>query len=506
MPLAGDDVELHVHGPALSDDERAHRAELEQLVGELGLDGRVTIGDPVPRAEIPALFATHDALVNNMRAGAPDKVVYEAAAAVPPGARLEPDLRRAPRARAALHALGPGRARRADPDARRDEPGGGGGTGGDARERVASEPLGAVVGAWHPRRGGDLVTDGVVLHTQKVAGISGSEAHLLQLLPDLRERGWDVRFLMLHEDEPGAWEFADALRARGVPLDDIRLRADVDPIAFGEVAAYLGRLRPRILHTHLVHADVYGQLAGSLTRVPLRLSTKHGFNEFREGRWFGFADRSVGSLAHVHIAISQGLAQYLAETEGFEGGGLRDRPLRDRRGRAAVPYAGSEPRLLCVGRLIPIKGHLVLLRALAQARARVPKRHARRRRPRPARAGAEGVRARARARRRRALPRLRLAGADGDRGRGDRGRALARRGVRHGRARGDGARAAGHRERGGRAPGDRRRRRDRAGGAAGGRGRARGGDRRARRRSPRAAEMGAAARARALEEFTPSAA
>jgi hypothetical protein len=55
--------------------------------------------------------------------------------------------------------------------------------------------------------------DRVVLHTQKVAGISGSEAHLLQLLPDLRERGWDIRFLMLHEDEPGAWEFADALRA-----------------------------------------------------------------------------------------------------------------------------------------------------------------------------------------------------------------------------------------------------------------------------------------------------
>jgi glycosyltransferase involved in cell wall biosynthesis len=217
------------------------------------------------------------------------------------------------------------------------------------------------------------VTESVVLHTQKVAGISGSEAHLLQLLPDLRERGWDVRFLMLHEDEPGAWEFADALRASGVPLDDIRLRADVDPIAFGEVAAYLGRVRPRILHTHLVHADVYGQLAGSLTRVPLRLSTKHGFNEFREGRWFGFADRSVGSLAHVHIAISQGLAQYLAETEGFEeedfeivhygiaaGGG------------EAAPYGESTPRLLCIGRLIPIKGHLVLLRALAQARAQVP--------------------------------------------------------------------------------------------------------------------------------------
>jgi glycosyltransferase involved in cell wall biosynthesis len=84
VPLAGDDVELTIHGPALSDDERAHRAELEQLVAELDLGRRVTIGDPVPRGEIPGLFATHDALVNNMRAGAPDKVVYEAAAACLP--------------------------------------------------------------------------------------------------------------------------------------------------------------------------------------------------------------------------------------------------------------------------------------------------------------------------------------------------------------------------------------------------------------------------------------
>ena len=216
------------------------------------------------------------------------------------------------------------------------------------------------------------MTDGVVLHTQKVAGISGSEAHLLQLLPDLRARGWDVRFLMLHEDEPGAWEFADELRARGVPLDDVRLRADVDPVAFAEVVAHLTRVRPRILHTHLVHADVYGQLAGSLTRVPFRLSTKHGFNEFREGRWFGLADRSVGSLAHVHIAISRGLAEYLAETEGFDAENFEVVHYGIASSGTATSYEGAEPRLACIGRLIPIKGHLVLLRALAQARARVP--------------------------------------------------------------------------------------------------------------------------------------
>ncbi len=80
VALAGPDVELHVHGPSLSEEEHLHRRELEHLSTQLELDGRVVLGDAVPRAELPGLFAAHDALVNNMRAGAPDKVVYEAAA------------------------------------------------------------------------------------------------------------------------------------------------------------------------------------------------------------------------------------------------------------------------------------------------------------------------------------------------------------------------------------------------------------------------------------------
>jgi glycosyltransferase involved in cell wall biosynthesis len=77
---AVDDARLHVHGPALSADERAHRLELERLARELPLDGRVVLADALVRADVPRVLAEHDALVNNMRAGAPDKVVYEAAA------------------------------------------------------------------------------------------------------------------------------------------------------------------------------------------------------------------------------------------------------------------------------------------------------------------------------------------------------------------------------------------------------------------------------------------
>ena len=237
----------------------------------------------MPRAEVPALFARADVLVNNMEAGAPDKVVYEAAAACLPVLASNPVFDELFAGYPLLFERGSaeslaerlrwfawlGAAERAE-------------IGRTLRERVAQRHsvetwADGVLAARHERHG-------TVLHLQKVAGISGSEAHLLALLPRLKERGWDVRFLMLHEHEPGAWDFARELTARGIPLDSIPLAADVDPIAFLRLAAYLGRQRPRILHTHLVHADVYGQLAGSLTRVPVRVSTKHGFNEFRENR------------------------------------------------------------------------------------------------------------------------------------------------------------------------------------------------------------------------------
>jgi len=71
-----DGVEVELHGAALNELERRHRAELAQL----GLP----LGDAVARSELPALFARSDVLVNNMEAGAPDKVVYEAAAACLP--------------------------------------------------------------------------------------------------------------------------------------------------------------------------------------------------------------------------------------------------------------------------------------------------------------------------------------------------------------------------------------------------------------------------------------
>ena len=80
----GVDVRLDCHGTVGTEQEAADKRSLEALVAELGLGEAVRVGGPVPRPEVPAHLAAGDVLVNNMRAGAADKIVFEAAASCLP--------------------------------------------------------------------------------------------------------------------------------------------------------------------------------------------------------------------------------------------------------------------------------------------------------------------------------------------------------------------------------------------------------------------------------------
>jgi len=73
-----------LHGPLLTDADRAHRPQLEVLAASLGVRERVTFGAEVAYAEVPHLLGLADALVNATRGNAADKVVYEAAASCLP--------------------------------------------------------------------------------------------------------------------------------------------------------------------------------------------------------------------------------------------------------------------------------------------------------------------------------------------------------------------------------------------------------------------------------------
>jgi len=88
----------------------------------------------------------------------------------------------------------------------------------------------------------------------------------------------------------------------------------------------------------------------------------------------------------VHIAISRGLARYLSETEGFREESFEIVHYGITPNGEPEPYTDTVPRLLCVGRLIPIKGHICPHPGLRGREARGARADAGRGRPRSARA------------------------------------------------------------------------------------------------------------------------
>ena len=85
-----DNAYLRVYGPVLTEEERKHRRELDEMVTNLQLGDRVELHDAVSRSRVPELLGSADVLLNNMRAGTSDKVVYEAALSCVPAIASNP--------------------------------------------------------------------------------------------------------------------------------------------------------------------------------------------------------------------------------------------------------------------------------------------------------------------------------------------------------------------------------------------------------------------------------
>ena len=198
-----------------------------------------------------------------------------------------------------------------------------------------------------------------IAHVHKMRGIGGSERHLLTLLPALAERGHDVVFVGL--DDP-AWnpaDFYDALEVQAV-----RLRSG--PLV---LASLLRSLRADVVHTHLVHADVYGGVAARARGARL-VSTKHNDDPFRLGP-FRFVERGLGMIASRVVTITDALRAFNVERVGIPATKVETIHY----GLDGLPHAwGENPAdgvpesariLLSTARLTAQKGVDVAVRSLA---------------------------------------------------------------------------------------------------------------------------------------------
>ena len=202
-----------------------------------------------------------------------------------------------------------------------------------------------------------------IVHVHRMRGIGGSERHLLTLLPALADRGLDVAFVGL--DDPG-WDASDFYGALTVPALRLRSARDVDPLL---LARLVRSLRADVVHTHLVHADLYAGVAAKLRGTTL-VSTKHNDDPFRRGP-FRHVERGLLRLTDRVVTITDALRRFTLEQTRIDPAKVETIHY----GLDGLPDAWGEnapddvPRgarvLLSTSRLTRQKGIDVAIRALA---------------------------------------------------------------------------------------------------------------------------------------------
>jgi glycosyltransferase involved in cell wall biosynthesis len=220
------------------------------------------------------------------------------------------------------------------------------------------------------------------IHVLKATGIAGAETHLLALLPALRMRGAESSVVLLEDPRRPQDELRGRFEQAGVPVQTVSIRRHVDPALTVRLRALLAREPFDVLHAHLPHGEVYGELAlRSLKKVRFVVS-RHNDDRFR--RWLPLRPVFAPSIRRADriIAISQAVRRFLVEVEGApaektvcipygidaRAGAASGRPGIFRREIGA----GREPIVGFVGRLVSQKGADILLKAFALVERRHP--------------------------------------------------------------------------------------------------------------------------------------
>ncbi len=155
-----------------------------------------------------------------------------------------------------------------------------------------------------------------VAHIIKATRISGAERHLLILLPALKARGVDVALILLEDPTRPVDAMVAALTQAGIPVRRIPIYRHSDVRVIGRIRRALADLHPDIVHTHLIHADLYGTLAAKLAGTRAILSSRHNDDQFRRLWPIRILNRVYWRIASGGIAISQAIRRFSIEVEG----------------------------------------------------------------------------------------------------------------------------------------------------------------------------------------------
>ena len=219
-----------------------------------------------------------------------------------------------------------------------------------------------------------------VLHVAKVTGIAGAENHLLVLLPALRALGVDAEVVLLQEPGRPVAQLVRAFLAAGVPTFELAINMDLDPWLVGRLARLVRSRGAHAVHTHGVHADLYGRLCLQGLDGVLLLQTRHNDDRFRRLWIMRLLNQWLARRCVRIVAISDAVREFVCAVEGipprkveriYYGLDAAPAPQNVADLRTELGWAGA-PLIGFVGRLTGQKGVDVLLNAFAIVHRALP--------------------------------------------------------------------------------------------------------------------------------------
>ena len=202
-------------------------------------------------------------------------------------------------------------------------------------------------------------------------GVGGAETQVMNLADRLDASGHQVLVVSMMD------EIALAPRRESVTVRSLGVEKTVASLARGYARAWrmMRDFAPDVVHSHMVHANLFSRLLRLLAPVPRLICTAHSINEGGALRMWLY--RMTDALAHVTTNVSQAAVDHylacsaispgkaLAVYNGIDCDLFRfDPALREAvRSQSGVP-AGTQV-LLAAGRICEAKDYPNLLRAFA---------------------------------------------------------------------------------------------------------------------------------------------
>lgn len=217
-----------------------------------------------------------------------------------------------------------------------------------------------------------------IAHLIETDGPGGAERMLAQLASELATLGCPgVAFLPAGQEGWLSRELAPA----GIPVEYFRIDRPLSPRLASSLAAALRRHRIDLVHSHEFTMACYGAWAARRAGIP-HIITMHGGRYYAARLRRRVALRTAVMLSGAIVAVSDRLAGQLAHDLWIRRArihtipnGIRFTPLLHSTLRAELALAPEDRLLVAVGNLYPVKGHRVLLEAVALLTPRGPRLH-----------------------------------------------------------------------------------------------------------------------------------